>query len=117
MTDSPFATAQVRHAPVITGLDSGLAHTSPQQSNLDFSAVLGQPEGVKLSALAQRQSELQHESASDEQAPSAGNFIKAELTLMGSLPQHFGTEFKDNLKNNWGTLAVEAGVSVVAGAA
>ena len=48
---------------------------------------------------------------------SVAGFVHAEASLIASLPAHFGTAFKDNFKNHWGTLAVEAGVSLVAGAA
>ena len=48
---------------------------------------------------------------------SVSSFFHAELALAESLPNNFKQSFKSELKENWPHLAVEAGVSLVVGAA
>jgi hypothetical protein len=53
---------------------------------------------------------------SGDQPASLSGFVDAELSLIKSLPQNFGQAFQQNLKDNWGNLAIEAGVGLVVGA-
>jgi hypothetical protein len=117
MIDSPFAVAQEKNAAVNSGHDLDVLRLGGPRAHFDLSLVSGKPAGDRPAPLTQTQSDHHHSSGGAEQAFSFGGLARAEVSLICSLPQHFGTAFKDNLKNNWGTLAVEAGVSVVAGAA